>query len=118
MWDWLIIFLDDFKKATLEINLNELVRPGFFILWLIILAMPLKDVDRRDPVAGLMYVLFSTFAGACLMFSIPQHIVDDLEPKAVLIGTLIMGTISCCRWFLRPELFIEKDLRNVGKPQG
>lgn len=109
MWDTLFILFDDLKRATLDVSTGELVRPIFFGLWLFILFMPLKNIDRRDPIAGLMFTFYCVGAGAALMIALPQHVLPDFEFKTSFIILLSMGTAAFCRWFLSSNFFFEKD---------
>lgn len=100
--------LDQFKFILLDVsgnftefNFADYARPGFFVLWLAILATPLVGVDRRDRVSGTVYSLFVATAGVVLMFALPQRWMDK---SVSLIGQLVMVIFMAVAGFLRWEL--------------
>ncbi len=106
---WYEILIQDIKNAAFEITLQQLIRPGFFLLWLAILAMPLRGIDRRDFVAGLMFILVAVATGVAMIFALPQGLIPDLEGRTVLIAMFCMGVAASARWFLSREFFVEKE---------
>ena len=98
MPDWLLIIWSDLKDSILAFTVRDLTRPSFFGLWLVILLMPLIGVDRRDPVAGMVYVVFALGAGAALVFALPKDLVDEPSIQTIFWSMVLMGIASSVRW--------------------
>lgn len=97
--DWLIILWSDIKNSILSVETNDLARPSFFALWIAIVALPLRGIDRRDPIAGLVYILYCMAAGAALLYALPQYYIQPPSLKAMNVTVCVMGIVAGVRWF-------------------
>ncbi len=97
--DWLKFLYEDATASYNSIEMNDLAYPSYILLWLLLLMFPLTRVDRSDPIAGLVYVLFSITTGATLIFGLPGDFTSFSDINihfAILLG---MGCIAAYRWF-------------------
>ena len=97
--DWFSFLKEDLQAVVYAFELNDLAYPTYFILWLIILFLPLLGIDRHDPIAGLVYILYLVTTGATLIFALPDNLnsVSDLNIHfSVLVA---MGCAAAYRWF-------------------
>ncbi len=75
---------------------------GFLIgltLWLTLLLIPLKDYDRRDIIAGLLYGLFGMMAGMCFFFIIPEQDSNKRNYFLYTFAMLAFALVYLARWF-------------------
>ena len=101
MLDLVVFFLEDLLGAALAIGLLDLAQLIFFGIWCLILLLPLVGVDRRDPIAMLMYVLFMMGAGAAFVFALPAEFIEQPSLKEMNITVVILGLVAGVRWFFR-----------------
>ena len=102
-WWWLELLWHDIKESFLLWDLKDLALPTYFALWLVILFSPLVGVDRRDPYAAMVYVLFCVAAGVTLIFALPQRFTPPHSINFVIGALLSMAGISAFRWYYRNE---------------
>lgn len=117
MPEWLSVIWVDLKAIWFETDAVDLARPTYFILWMVILFLPLIGIDRRDPIAGLVYVLYCVAAGVTLVIILPEKYSDVLSLKTQF--NLVMAMIFCAsfRWFYKAttnklEIKIELEEKN------
>ena len=107
---WLSVIWYDLKNAWDSLEPVDFAMPSFIGLWIIILFMPLFGIDRRDPIAGLMYVLFCSGAGVALVFALPQNYAPPRTMNLQITTVLFMGGVSAFRWFYgaNPDILEEQ----------
>lgn len=72
------------------------------MLWLIILALSLRGVDRRDGITGMTYVLFMVAAGATLVFAATDRITGGQADRSFQSVVIIaFGAVAGFRWAFR-----------------
>ena len=96
---WLTVIWYDLKNAWDSLEPVDFAMPSFIGLWIAILLMPLIGIDRRDPIAGLMYVLFCSGAGVALVFALPQKYAPPRTINLQITTVFFMGAVSAFRWF-------------------
>lgn len=78
---------------------KDLAIPVSCLALIILFIMPLKLIDRRDVICGLMYVLYCVSAGTILFFGV-QGVEDGLTAiGAHLAFTCLLGAAAAYRWF-------------------
>lgn len=97
--DWLTFLYDDTLASYHSIEVSDLAYPSYIFLWLCILFTPLNRIDRQDPIAGLVYVLFSIATGATLFFGLPRNFTAFTDINIHFACLLAMGCIAAYRWF-------------------
>lgn len=95
--------LDEVLKAFFDVAVADLAGLAGGVLWLIVIALSLKTIDRRDNMAGASYVLFMTGAGVAMVIAIPARLKHayDLSLRHLMI-TSALATIAAARWVIRP----------------
>lgn len=73
------------------------------ILWLVVLAIPLTGIDRRERMAGYTYVAFMAFSAAALVFAAPARLKDWRDAALHVVVILVMGVLAGARWSLRKK---------------
>jgi len=74
------------------------------MLWLIILKLSLRQIDRRDHQTGLTYIFFMTAAGVTLMVALPSRFRADAGfSKTQLVMCLLLLMVAAMRWYLQPS---------------
>ncbi|MFY7928448.1 MAG: hypothetical protein ACOVS5_06225, partial [Oligoflexus sp.] len=96
--EWITFVEDDFLGVFAGMALKDFALPIAFLLWLFILYIPLKGIDRRDVVAGLLYTLYCVTSGIVIFFAIP-----NFQPTWRSFGlhfclAAVCGSIAAYRW--------------------
>jgi hypothetical protein len=104
----LSIVWSDLKEIFLQIGVVQLVFPMGILLWLTLLWIPNTNVDRRDVISGITYVLFMVFAAILMLLVLPQRFSPVFSPQVQMLIILLAGTIASFRWFSRREAKQEK----------
>ena len=74
------------------------------MLWLIILRLSLRQIDRRDHQTGLTYIFFMTAAGVTLMVALPSRFRASAGfSKTQLVMCLLLLIVAAIRWYLQPS---------------
>lgn len=106
MEELLNLIWHDIQVSFSGITVKDLARPIFLLLWLFIVLIPLTRVDRRDTLAGAVYVLFCMASGVALVWALPQTYVSDKPTMYnIFLSMLIMSAISAFRWFYRSHTY-------------
>ncbi|NRA64703.1 MAG: hypothetical protein HRU19_09485 [Pseudobacteriovorax sp.] len=97
--EWFGLLIHDAKAIILGFEMRDLAHPSYLMLWLVILFYPLHGVDRNDPIAGLVYVLYSLFVGTTVFFALPKNFqeISDLNTHFGIL--VIMGCVTAYRWW-------------------
>ncbi|SMF79291.1 hypothetical protein [Pseudobacteriovorax antillogorgiicola] len=107
--DWLNFINEDFRTALGNLEPKDFAYPSYTLLWLIILFFPLAGIDRQDPIAGMVYILYCLGAGATLLFALPNNF-DKLSDFSIHLTSLIlMGLVAGYRWFHRNNQTMTRD---------
>ena len=69
---WLAVIVYDLKNMITSLEPVDFAQPSFVAMWVFIVMLPLIGIDRRDPIAGLVYILFCVAAGVALIFALPR----------------------------------------------
>ena len=89
----------DIREILSGITMLEISRQGLFALWLLILFLPLKGVDRRDMLACLVYTMFLGAAAATLFYAIPKALVEEQASfREQLITLGMVFVFGIIRW--------------------
>ena len=109
---WALLLWKDILDAVLDLRPMDFAQPSFFALWLVILFMPLIGVDRRDPISGIVFVLFCMASGAALVFALPQELIPESDLKTINITLTCMGLGAGIRWVFGAQR--KKDIIKEG----
>jgi hypothetical protein len=118
--EWINLIISDLAGSWQDTTTSELSIFGFLLLWVFILAFPLKGIDRRDFVSGLCYTLFCTAAGVMLIIVLPQgqrfgwH---NLGGQAFEISGMALVSIIRWAWGIRDES-ADDDFESEGLKHG
>lgn len=72
-------------------------------LWLVLLAMPLSGIDRRDPMTRITYLFFMCFGGVALMIAVPGKFPTVHDAGWQLSSMGAMAALASIRWARRPS---------------
>jgi len=73
-----------------------------FLLWLVVLFLPLKAIDRRDPTTGFTYVAYMMLVAVVLVLVLPEHIANIQPPQNFHLGLMAgLATVAGWRWSWR-----------------
>ena len=73
------------------------------LLWSTCIAVSLKGIDRRDSVAGAVYVAFMAAAGVILIFAFPRYLNDTGEISTQMLVVALLMTAAGARWSWRAK---------------
>ncbi len=100
MTDILKLGVSDLLESYRALRAVDLALPTFFCLWLVILLMPLRGIDRRDPYGGAMYMLYLAASGVALIFALPRKYVATSPSLAVqLVAVICIILAAALRWY-------------------
>ena len=94
--------LSDVAAVVKDFTVTEMTTLVSVVLWLVVMAMPLTGIDRRDNITGITYLLYAAGSGIMLTVVIPGKFVhwdDAIWQIASLLGLLAVASI---RWIKRP----------------
>lgn len=93
-------FIEQDVLATFAgLDSKDLAIPLSALAMIVLFIIPLKFIDRRDLICGLMYVLYCVAAGTILFFGVPG-VQDGLTAiGAHLAFTCLLGAAAAYRWF-------------------
>lgn len=97
------VFIPSAKELGEAFSLHDFAGVPGLLLWCIIVAVPLKGVDRRDSCTGYTYILFCLTAGTILLLSLPLRLIDSSSPILHLILLIGLGTLTGIRWAVDPK---------------
>ena len=66
---------------------------------MVILYLPLHGIDREDPIAGMVYILYCVGSGATLFFALPNNFEEPEDLPIHFAVLLVMGLGAAYRWF-------------------
>ena len=98
MPNWMQLLLKDILDAIFGLRPVDFAFGTFITMWLIILFMPLIGVDRRDPIAGMVFSLYCVASGAALVFALPQELMGETDLKTINITLSCMAIAAAVRW--------------------
>lgn len=103
MSDWILFTIRDFHRGVSELQPSDLAQPVGVLLWLIILAVPLRDVDRRDINGFLVYCLCSLATGVTLCFALTEEFTPQLTASTLVSTSLVFVLFAALRWLFVGE---------------
>jgi len=98
MPEWVVALLEDVRVSWGEVQAIDFALPTFIGLWCLIVFLPLRGMDRRDPMSGAVYTMFCMGAGVCLMFALSKEYVANPTFGVQLISVSLMGLVAAVRW--------------------
>jgi hypothetical protein len=87
--------------AFLALSTSDWVALGGAVLWLVIVALPLGGIERRDTTTAVTYVVFCVAAAVALLLALPMRNRSLIEADAHVRVILVAALISGLRWNLR-----------------
>lgn len=107
----LALLFNDMWEAFNTLNVEDLTMPLGFLLWTIILIMPLWRIDRRDVSSAATYILFCMAVGVALVFALPKSFTEQPLLKTQIIMTVIMACAAGLRWTIRLDRIFAREVR-------
>ena len=98
MPEWLGALFNDIKVAWELLQAVDFALPSFICLWFMLILLPLKGMDRRDPIAGAVYTMFCMGAGVSLMFALPKAYIPNPSLGVQVVSVFLMGSVAAFRW--------------------
>lgn len=91
--------------AFLALSTSDWIALGGCVIWLILVALPLTGIDRRDSTAGVTYVVFCVAAAVALLLALPARNRTLLEADVHVRVIALAAAIAGVRWIWqrRPE---------------
>jgi len=121
MPEWLAALANDIRESWELLQAVDFALPSFACLWLLIVLLPLKGMDRRDPISGAMYTMFCMAAGVALMFALPQRYIPNPSLGVQVVGVMLMGFAGAFRWTRGANMVVlarELDTKAKGVEDG
>ena len=116
MGNFITLGLRDLIESYQAVRAVDLALPTFLGLWLVILLMPLRGIDRRDLYGGMMYTLYLTASGVALVFALPRkYLATSPTFEVQLLAVTCMILLAGLRWYLGKDVltFEQADLSNT-----
>lgn len=89
------------------------------LCFLLILAVPLRQMDRRDGPSAFSYIAFCLGAGVTLVLAVPHKLADVGDASAQITVVVALGSLAAMRWGMRkPEVIREVDTSGPPKKGG
>jgi hypothetical protein len=80
------------------------------LCFLLLLAVPLRQMDRRDGPSAFSYVAFCLGAGVTLVLAVPRKLGGAGDSSAHFTVVAALGSLAAIRWGMRkPEVIREVD---------
>ena len=103
--------MDETINAMIDLPPKDLALIAGLGLWLFMLAMPLRGIDRRDTATGFTYALFMTAAGVVLILAMPDGQRILAHSRQQLTAAISMSSLAILRWAARrrPRRYIHLE---------
>lgn len=101
--DTLKILWSDLIAIATNVGIQELTLPIALTLWATALMLPLPNIDKRDMVAGVTYVLFMTFSAVLIIAVLPAKFDPSTSSYQQTIYVGIGMVAASARWFWRRD---------------
>lgn len=99
-WDlYFRLLSEDIILIVKDLTYLDFLRPLGFCLFLGVMCVPLKTLDRRDEMTALMYTLFGLFGGSLLIIIYPDIFIGKSSIFHSLFLMLLFGWIPYYRWY-------------------
>lgn len=99
MINWWDFVQQDLFAIFYALESRDFIYPMCCLLMLCILYMPLRGIDRRDFICGLMYIVYIIAAGTILFFAVPGAETGLTTLGLHLAFVTLLGAIAFYRWF-------------------
>ena len=101
MDDWWEFMMNKNFELIEGIELKDFLYPFALCLWIILIALPLHDVDRRDRITGAGYVIYCTACAVVFFLAMPSNY-DSFSDLPVHLGFVsLFAGLSAYRWIRR-----------------
>ena len=115
--NYFALMYETIRLYWLDYRMKEIVPFLYFGLWVLILCTPLFGIDRRDNIAGLVYVLFCIASGVTLVLVLPKENYGIPPLSQQIFYVTLMGVIATYRWYFhgdRNKIAIKEERRKNG----
>lgn len=117
MGNFLTLGMRDLVESYQAVRAVDLALPTFLGLWLVMLLMPLKGIDRRDPYGGMMYTLYLTASGVALIFALPRkYLATSPTFEVQFLAVTCMILLAALRWYLGKDTLTFEQADVSGDP--
>ena len=90
--------LSETAEAFVAVGPVQALAGSGALLWLILLSLPLRGIDRRDWGAGVTYVLFHVATGTALVLGLSRGLSAERDVLLQLAAILALGSVAGVRW--------------------
>ena len=88
---------DSFANMTVQ-EVSVLVGAG---LWVLLLCMPLKNIDRRDNTTAVTYIFWMIAVGIVLIMALPNTMFGIMRSGDQLLLIFALACLASIRWGIR-----------------
>lgn len=96
----LSLVLDDLRSVLAGLRPTDFGPMIFGLLWVVILIVGLKGVDRRDEVTEFTYLAVMVALGATFMLGLPLASESSHSPLGIFLVVSALYALSSLRWIL------------------
>ena len=99
MIDWWAFVQQDLTVIFTGLDSRDWLYPLSCFLMLVIFWLPLNGIDRRDQLAGVMYIVYIIAAGTILFFAVPG-VEKGMGAMGLHLAFIsLLGSAAAYRWF-------------------
>lgn len=99
MIDWWSFVRQDMALILSALESRDFIYPMSCLLMLMIFFMPLRGIDRRDFICGLIYTVYIIAAGTILFFAVPGVGTGFTALGLHFAFVASLGSAALYRWF-------------------
>jgi hypothetical protein len=103
--------IEDIVDAFASMSAQEWSVVVGSVMWLVLLWMPLRGIDRRDRIAGATYALWLGTAGFILILAVPRKMSASSYSSDHFFLLLALAAIAFIRWVTRRRVVLEVPLK-------
>ena len=108
------IFREDVMSMWLSIKIADFALPALFIIWMVLVLIPLRGFDLRDRVAQSVYSLFCASAGVILVIALPSQYVKIFTSfNGQVLAVAVMACLAALRWEYSNQSVTAKAAKKV-----
>ena len=86
------------KTVVLGVGIRDFSIPLGFLVWLIVLSLPIEDLDCQDAMTGTLYAAFVGTCGLGLVLGVPQLYSRTEDIVSMVVCSIAFYGIPASRW--------------------
>ena len=95
------MFFNDVVELARVLDLTDMAVPLGFLVWAVIILLPLHKIDRRCRTTMVVYVMFCVSAGITLIIVLPQAYIRSMPIQTQIVVAVVMTACAILRWNVR-----------------